>query len=235
MKPEDTQNFFDAWDQCAELYGKPVSSDAKELAFKLLANYPLNQIKRALQLHMTDPDGGRFMPKPADVVGKIRDLSHGMFPGAEQAWAEFPRNESQTACICDAMAEAWAVACELDPIAGRMAFKEVYARAVSQAIAQGKPPKWFISAGSDKNQRDQVVMDSIQKGLISPSVGRAYLPHVPAEKLHQLSQGQATTHQLIEASTPTVNTIEKLVDVAPETVTRDSLNKLRAMLGSARR
>ena len=237
MTPDDTQNFFDSWDQCAELYGKSVSSDAKELAFKLLVRYSLTQVKQALQAHMLDPDGGRFMPKPADVVSKIQAITPNGFPGAQEAWAKFPRDESQSACICDEMSVAWGIACELDKIAGRMAFIESYQQGVELAKAQGRPPRWYITRGSDKDQAQRVTLDAVRDRRLSPQAAKSYLEHIPSDDLIRLAEGAVTTTKLIDGHAQTVTNMDQLLlesdsKAEPEEVQRH-LSAMRKVLGMA--
>ena len=233
MHPSDTQNFFDVWDQCSEMYGKPPASDsAKAMAFKLLAGYSMADVKQALQMHMADPDGGQFLPKVADVVRKIRQYSTNQFPGAEQAWASFPRDEDQSACVCQEMLDAWGVASELDEIAGRMAFRESYNRAVSEAMAHNRKPHWIISPGRDQALREQATLEAVQKGLISPTYARVHLPHIPVSELQLLANSKTTTNTLTERyaltfAHPTFSEPEE--DASMETVTK-SLKQITSML-----
>lgn len=216
MNAIDAEDFGNSWDQCAELYGKSVSSSAKEMAFKLLARYPLSQIKAALQAHMLDPDNGRFMPRPADVVNKIRQQADGQFPGAEEAWAKFPRDESQSACICNEMAIAWGVACAQDEISGRMTFKEIYNREVAKSQASGQPPKWFVSMGSDREQRQQVTLDAVATGQLSAQQAHVYLPHIPASEIEPVANRELSPHQLLENHAQTVTSLDQLFLSAPD-------------------
>lgn len=219
MQSTDTQQFFEIWDQCAEMYGKEVSPGAKQMAFKLLAGYPLADIKLALRQHMSDPDGGQFYPKVADVIRKIRQHSQNQFPGAEQAWAMFPRDEALSACICDEMAVAWGVACEQDEISGRMAFKETYNREVARSQALNKSPKWFITCGHDKQHREQVALDAVRDKLISPAAAQTHLPHIAREDLQLLANNEITTNKLLENHAQTVNSMDQLLLEAPENLT----------------
>jgi len=226
MTPDDTQEFFDIWDQCAEVYSKTVSEGAKALAFKLLAKYSMQQIKSALRAHMTDPDAGRFMVKPADVVAKIQILSPSGYIGAEQAWAQFPRDETQSACICEEMAKAWGIACELDDISGRMAFKEAYEREVAASKARGNSPKWFITTGSDKQQVETVTLDAVRDRLISPSAASRYLPHIDTQELERLANGDVTVNNLQLENTQTVVSLEQLMLSAPVSSKEEAINNL---------
>lgn len=217
MQIEDTQEFFTVWDQCAAIYRiPPAESGPKKMIFKMLAPYSLAEIKQALQRHMTDPSQGQYPPKPADVVRQIQRHATNQFPGAEQAWAQFPRDESLSACICDEMATAWGVACEQDEISGRMTFKEAYNREVAKSQASGRKPRWFISVGADKDLRAQVVLDAVRDRLISPLAAQAHLPHIPVDELHQLSNSETTASQLLENHAQTVSSVTALLESPQE-------------------
>lgn len=68
----------------AELYGHKLSDMQGALWFSAVKGYSLDQVQDALLAHTRDPERGRFMPKPADVVLLIDGL-----PGdrAELAWS----------------------------------------------------------------------------------------------------------------------------------------------------
>ena len=191
-----------------EVMGARLSEVAIDLMVDDLQNYPLPGILSALK--RVRQDGTRF--NVAEIIKRLP----GMWPGAEQAWASFPRSEEVSACICQEMADAWGVACQQDEITGRMAFKETYNRAISQAMAEGRQPKWFITPGSDAAIREQVTMDAVQQQLISPSAARVHLPYIPTEELQLLASGGTTTNKLIESHAQTVPSLAHLKK--PETV-----------------
>ena len=234
MQPSDTQGFFDVWDQCAEVYGKPVSDAAKELVFKLLARYSLADVKAALRAHMLDPQHGQFMPKPADIIRQFQQISSNQFPGPEQAWAMFPKHETESACICVEMGKAWGVAVGLDEIPARMAFKETYAREVAQATAKGRSPDWYMSMGHDPSQRDQAVIDAIEQGLLGVDSAKIHLPHIPSDEIQLLIDHKISASKLLENHAQTVSTISQLklpaaVESTPEEA-KAHLAKLRELV-----
>lgn len=68
----------------AELYSHKLSDMQVALWFNAVSSYSLDQVQAALLRHTKDAEGGKFMPKPADVVRIIDGL-----PGdrAELAWS----------------------------------------------------------------------------------------------------------------------------------------------------
>lgn len=54
--------------EVAELYGATISPAAVGLWDSALEPYEVEQVRKAFAAHMRDPDGGRFMPKPAHLM-----------------------------------------------------------------------------------------------------------------------------------------------------------------------
>jgi len=71
MKQDEYGQFQVLWTRICDVYGKSPSDAAITITFRALAKYPLATIRRALDAHTSDPDGGRFMPKPADLIRHI--------------------------------------------------------------------------------------------------------------------------------------------------------------------
>lgn len=85
MKANDHEPFVRAWTQAWELYGKPISPGAIQLAYDALQRFDLQAITRALTAHVNDPDSGQYPPKPADVVRLIEGRKEDR---AQQAWTK---------------------------------------------------------------------------------------------------------------------------------------------------
>lgn len=105
MNQSDYLQFVEIWTQACDLYGKPASDGAVNLAFAALDGYDIGDIRTALTAHVRDPDGGRFAPKPADV---IRHIDGDPQSKALSAWSK----------AIDAIAKAgpWNSVCFDDPI-----------------------------------------------------------------------------------------------------------------------
>ena len=71
MRREDFKRFGLAVSACAELYGKTVSEGALTLWWQALEEFDIDAVERAFRAAVKDPDGGQFMPKPADIARKI--------------------------------------------------------------------------------------------------------------------------------------------------------------------
>lgn len=90
---KDTKPFFAMWVAVHESYGRTLSPMAVKLAFRALSSWPINDIARAVEAHLSDPDAGRFVPKPADIVRHL--LDDGSQDLAERAWSRVTRGIAQ--------------------------------------------------------------------------------------------------------------------------------------------
>ena len=54
-----------------EVYSKKISAQQAELYWAILKGYAIEDIEAGAHLHMSDPDGGQYMPKPADIIRQI--------------------------------------------------------------------------------------------------------------------------------------------------------------------
>jgi len=68
-----------------ELYGKEISEYLANIYWKALEKYELEDVEKAFNTHVVNPDGGQFMPKPADIVKLIEGSGE---TKALEAWAK---------------------------------------------------------------------------------------------------------------------------------------------------
>lgn len=85
MTSTDQQPFVLLMTSIAELYGKKLSKPLLDIYWRCLEPYSLALIRTALKAHILHPDGGQFMPKPADVLRIIHGNSETQ---ALQAWGK---------------------------------------------------------------------------------------------------------------------------------------------------
>jgi hypothetical protein len=69
----------------AELYNKKLSKPMLDIYWRCLGSYSLALIRTALNAHVLHPDGGQFMPKPADI---LRIINGDGETQALQAWGK---------------------------------------------------------------------------------------------------------------------------------------------------
>ncbi len=71
VKSERKLEFCKLLTWLGELYGKNISPQLFEIYWWGVEKYSLEEIKRAINLHVLNPDVGQFMPKPADLIRNI--------------------------------------------------------------------------------------------------------------------------------------------------------------------
>ena len=129
----------------------------------------------------------------ADVISRLDDGR----PGVEEAWAIVAptlANESVTIVWTDEMAAAYGVACNLDgdPVAARMAFKELYDAGCKAARDKGLPVKWSACLGHDPAGREGPLLAAAKKGLLTQEHVAGLLPYrdKPAHDVQKLIEGK---------------------------------------------
>src|SRR3546814_7492643 len=139
MRDTDFTRFTALLDDIAGVLpnAKPFSPAGKSLFFRALAGYRIDDVERGLMAHVADPQRGRFLPAPADVIAQIEGAAaNDGRPGADEAWALAYRaaDEAETVIwteeTAQALAAAWPVLQAGDKVGARMAFKGAYDRLV---------------------------------------------------------------------------------------------------------
>lgn len=188
----------------AELYDRRLSdAGATMLLADLRTRFTANQVSAALGKCRTEL---RTFPTIADIATRVDDGR----PGAEEAWAMIPKDEDASVVWTEEMARAFGIARALlegDPIAARMAFKEAYAKEISDARAARKPPRWIPSLGFEKSGRQAAIQEAIDKCriefkaacLLLPDVEFA-LPVLPPVQLEAKMAGSGTEATGLNAS-----------------------------------
>lgn len=72
MNKSDWEEFYAVWVSTCELIsGRTPTDGAVNLCFTVLSRFSITEIRRALSSHLNDPENGRYIPKPADIVRQI--------------------------------------------------------------------------------------------------------------------------------------------------------------------
>ena len=173
MTDTDRPEFYRLLIGVSELYDKTLSTAAQVLYWDALKGYALDDLDAAFKAHVTTPDAGRFMPKPADLIARLPHQP----PGPEQAWAWAVAaklwDETATVVIAQAIFAAFPFALWPDAVAARMAFKEAYPqtlREYGEAV--------FVSLGHDVKGRAPVIAEAVQRGLLTADRTQQLLPHI---------------------------------------------------------
>lgn len=179
---EQVIEFFQLLDDACDAIGKPRKTEsAKMLFIEVAGGYGIENLKGALMAHLRDPERGRFVPTPADLIEKIQKaLEKDGRPTADEAFAIAVQmdDEFTTVVTNDEISQAWAVARDIMPdrTGARMAFRSAYERLVSQSRGANKPVHWFASLGHDTQGREGPLMQAAQLGRLSMNQVQQLLP-----------------------------------------------------------
>jgi hypothetical protein len=197
MKSTDKPAFALAIAGCmTEIYEKAVSPALLELWFNALDAYSLADVRAALHTHITDPDAGRFPPKPADVIRQLQARQPDEpddHPGPEEAWGmllRFVNDERETGLLTEPMREGWAACSPIlelgDEVGARMCFLETYRKALKIARNAGQRANWSITLGTDVERRKTAIQAAVDARRITLDYAQSLLP-APAASLEHLA------------------------------------------------
>lgn len=157
-----------------ELTGTEISEPAARVMAGDLALYPEDQVIGALERCRKEIRGRLTI---VDVISRLQDGR----PGPEEAWAMLPKDEAASCVWTDEMRQAYGVAHSLiaagELIPARMAFIERYKALVQATRDYGVPVRWEFSPGTDKDGRELVLLDAVEKGRLSVNAVRGMLPY----------------------------------------------------------
>lgn len=176
---------------------------AKALTFSCkMTGLELDEDEKSYYLHKLKGrmSGSEIITALDDLVEKDRKptlsailaYEKGGFDDSETAYAKAIASitdESKTCLMNDAIMKAWSIAQPLysegmNYDASR-AFKSAYEEAVREQKELGyRKPKWFLSMGTDKTQREEFIRQSTSDGLISIEYAKSQLPHMTSEELN---------------------------------------------------
>lgn len=178
MNESDKPQFINMVTATLELYGRRYTMpETYELWFESMRQFDYGAIRGAMQEHALGGKGQA--PVPADIIRILQ--SRDGHPGVEEAWSIVSKtlsDESVTVFWTGPMQRAFGVALELadDPVAARMAFREVYTRELADTRERGVPVEWQISPGTDKGMRAAAVQEALRLGRIHPDYAQLLLP-----------------------------------------------------------
>ncbi len=217
MREADFDAFSAMLDDVAGLYPRgAITAGQKAMFFRALAAHSLPDVRAGFDGHVKDPQRGRFLPMPADILAQIEGLAaNDGRPGPEEAWATalLATDESRTVVWTDEAASAWGIARPIidsgDQIGARMAFKEAYTRLVEEARRARRPATWTASLGFDGKQRDAVLQAAQEAGRL-PAPERIALP-APANAFEAIAE--AAPPEVLEKLRALRDRLTRAVDV----------------------
>lgn len=172
MTPADYEPFAIALRRCFIACSggqKEPSPDLVDLFFETFHNHPLEVLLNCLKAHTLDPERGKFVPRPADLVAGLQALDG--HPSADEAWAMSiaAADERATVVWTMPMALAWDIArhtYDESRVSAALAFKEAYRAEVLKCRNAGQPAKWVVCIGFDKHSARNAIEQALAKGLI---------------------------------------------------------------------
>ncbi len=172
MNSSEMQRFKIELAGTAEAMGKDLSDIGLKIFAQDLSEYQFADAVEAIQDCRRSLN--RF-PTINDIISKIQ--SKDGRPGAEEAWAMIPKDDSGSVVWTDEMAGAYGIAHPLilsgDEIAARMAFKEKYTSLLKEVREKKVPARWTLSAGTNPAEVQDTVQKALSLGRLSPQTAKA--------------------------------------------------------------
>lgn len=161
-------------------YGKTKPDiDTTAFWFKALSPFSPSTIGQAFAAYAQErPD---FAPAPNGIAARCR-LMDGR-PEENEAWAIAlsSRDERESVMWTAEIQEAFTLCRPVleagDEVGARMAFKDAYVRLVTAARADGRPARWSVSEGWDRERRQLVVARAVHAGLLPAPPQHLALEH----------------------------------------------------------
>ena len=220
----------------AELCGTEMSQAAAQVMCAELSAYPETSVLAALSRLRREHQGRLTL---AAIISRLDDGR----PGAEEAWAMFPKDEASSAVVTTemqiAMHSAWPLIQDGDRVAGRMAFKEAYERIVSQNRTNRVPVQWQPTLGHDKNGREIALVDATRRGLIAPQRAMSMLPVEIHERFCEsvgkpellLSHEKGVSPEGLKRISEIVDEVSQSARVEKPELARAALSELKKVVG----
>ena len=180
MNDADKDRFSETLAAVAGFFGIDLPIASAAIYWSALLEYELFDIHAAITAHIKDPEHGRFMPKPADVIRHIPGKHTIM--GADAAWEVAMKSrlwdEAATIVVPAAVFRAfpfatWAMG---DKVGARMAFRDAWPAAVKR-----HGMSYTVSEGLDPAGREPAIMEALRSKLISSRLAQAVLPDMAEE------------------------------------------------------
>lgn len=156
-----------------EVLGQDVSDLAILTIVEELEQYPEADVKTALARCRKELRKVTL----ADILYRL-PTGH---PGVEEAWgivSPLLGNEDASVVWTDEMRESYGAVAPLkdDLVAARMAFKEVYSKAMGQARAERRKVSWKVSLGLDPYGRQTAIEQAVVVGRLTQDHARKLIP-----------------------------------------------------------
>lgn len=206
------------------------------LFFRAMSRWPLAEVRAAFDAHVADPQRGRFVPVPADLIAQLEAMSgDDGRPGAEEAWALAltASDEGATVVWTEEISEAWGICRPVlaagDEVGARMAFREAYGRLVASARSARRPHLWQAALGHDRNRQADALRRAVGLGRLPASeleaVAALPLPRAPVLLLAG-GTGSAATEPS-EAQRQAMQALRQAIEARAAVPSADALERQR--------
>lgn len=195
MQPNDKTEFALLLAKAWRFYGKVIDPEAVADWHDLLEEFPMEAIRYAIKRHLTDPERGQYLPKPADLIRHLPAATVGDGrPGPDEAWGlllRFIADERETGVYTEEMRAGWE-ACDPilklgDEVGARRCFLETYARALAAARQTRCAPHWTVTLGTDPQLRSQRLHEAVAARRLTADHAYALLPGPAPTSLDQVA------------------------------------------------
>lgn len=119
MQVDDFVDFQNYLVGVASMRRVDLSSMQIEIWFETLREYDLSAVKKAFTNHLRDPDNGKWMPQPSDI---IRQIDGGVGDQAELAWAKAFKAVSLVGAYSDVVFDDSVIHAVIDAMGGWVKF-----------------------------------------------------------------------------------------------------------------
>ena len=195
MLPTDKTAFAAVIVKTWRFYGKRPEAEDIAAWFDLLEDCPFATVATAFKRHLTDPNAGQYLPKPADIIRHLpTPAGEDDHPAPDEAWGLLVRliaDERETGVLTDEMRAGWQTCQPIlalgDEVGARKCFLAVYARHVADARQHGQRARWTVTLGTCPQLRAQRLTEAVQAQRLSRAQMTALLPGPAPASLDQVA------------------------------------------------
>lgn len=186
--------------------------------WRAMAPHPLVVVRAAFDAHVNDPERGKFVPVPADILSRIVGAAvDDRRPGSDEAWAIAlaSADERETVVWSTEMAEAFTATAPVlavgDKVGARMSFRETYDRIVAAARRAGREVEWQTSLGTDPDRRALAIAAASRAGRVAGTEHDALrLPSASIGTLLLAGDGAPSTDGAVPAPPEAITALRAL-------------------------
>jgi hypothetical protein len=204
MKFEDIDTLTDLLLQYVSPYGREVNETLVQFYFNPLAEYAIEDIRRAFEKHVRDPAEGKFWPSPAHLMAYLPKKPDG-HPEPMVAASLCPRSEHQAVFWTEPTKIAYFIHLYPAQQAGKSVdaampfFIREYKELVQQARDRGDPVKVTFSPGTGGPAESvRALHAAVKAGIVTVEWAQRWmqvaLPGHPAVDLLPAPEKKALTH-----------------------------------------